>query len=68
MQKFVKNEPIKNLKKHRCIHCGTQTHNPKGVCVLCETGITKLYKELKELCGREANGSQKQKAVKVAAV
>jgi predicted nucleic acid-binding Zn ribbon protein len=44
------------------------TYNPKRVCVLCETGINKLYEELKELCEEKVNGKKhsKQKTVKVA--
>jgi len=57
-------------RKHRCVKCGLPTYNPKRVCVLCESEITRLYQELKELCREEANGKkhrkQKQKAVKVA--
>jgi len=56
---------IKELKKHKCILCGMPTYSPKGICVLCETGINKLYSELKELCERGVNKNRKnQKAVK----
>jgi len=58
-------------KKCRCVKCSLPTYNPKRVCVLCETGINKLYEELRELCEERVNGrkhsKQKQKAVKVVA-
>ena len=56
-------------KKRRCVKCGLPTYNPKRVCVLCETGINKLYEELKELCEEKANvgkHSKQKTAVKVA--
>lgn len=39
----------KKGKKLACRHCGTPTYNPDGVCALCRTGITELYKELQSL-------------------
>lgn len=41
-------EKAKRTKKFVCKVCGLPTYNSKKVCVLCETGITALYKSLKE--------------------
>ena len=63
----IKSKKRKRVNCCRCVKCGLLTYNPKRVCVLCETGINKLYKELKELCEEKANGKKhsKQKTVKV---
>jgi len=29
-----------------CIECGIETYQQDGLCVLCKTGITQLYKQL----------------------
>ena len=39
----------KSGKLNKCKVCGTKTHQKDGTCVLCKTGITQAYGELKEL-------------------
>ena len=39
----------KSGKLSKCKVCGTKTHQKDGTCVLCKTGITQAYGELKEL-------------------
>ena len=39
----------KSSKSNRCAVCGMKTNQKEGTCVLCKTGITQAYGELKEL-------------------
>ena len=39
----------KSSKANRCAVCGMKTNQKEGTCVLCKTGITQAYGELKEL-------------------
>ena len=50
-------------KIYKCIYCGIKTYNPKKACVLCESGITKTYNELIELCKSEKSQKISKKAV-----
>ena len=39
----------KSSKSNKCAVCGMKTNQKDGTCVLCKTGITQAYGELKEL-------------------
>ena len=39
----------KLCKSNECEVCGLKTHQKDGTCVLCKTGITQAYGELKKL-------------------
>jgi|WetSurMetagenome_2_1015567.scaffolds.fasta_scaffold1310081_2 hypothetical protein len=39
----------KPSKSNKCAVCGMKTNQKDGMCVLCKTGITQSYGELKEL-------------------
>jgi hypothetical protein len=39
----------KSSKSNKCVVCGMKTNQKDGMCVLCRTGITQSYGELKEL-------------------
>jgi len=39
----------KSFKSNECEVCGVKTHQKDGMCVLCKTGITEAYGELKKL-------------------
>ena len=39
----------KASKSNKCAVCGMKTNQKEGTCVLCKTGITQAYGELKEL-------------------
>jgi hypothetical protein len=39
----------KSCISNKCAVCGMKTNQKDGMCVLCKTGITQSYGELKEL-------------------
>ncbi|NPV51715.1 MAG: hypothetical protein HPY60_11055 [Candidatus Methanofastidiosum sp.] len=52
------------LKKYKCRICGIKTHNPEEICVLCETGITRLYREMIKELEDEKTKKENRKKVK----
>jgi len=42
----------RNMRSTKCRKCGNETFQ-KDICVLCKTGITQMYEELKDLLRRD---------------
>ncbi|MEW6001398.1 MAG: PilZ domain-containing protein [Nitrospirota bacterium] len=54
---------IDSMRAMKCVECGNETYQKNGICVLCETGITQIYRELIDLLkmGKEENLIKKLK-------
>jgi hypothetical protein len=46
----------RNMRSIRCRECGNETLQ-KDICVLCQTGITQMYEDLKDLLKKDREQS-----------
>jgi hypothetical protein len=45
----IESPAAKSRKSNECEVCSVKTYQKDGMCVLCKTGITQAYGELKKL-------------------